>query len=92
MDEQNLSNRPMTTREMVYNLLVDLIDTETIVVISMLTLALYMLSKVTAGPGAIELMKYFGAPIGLIIGAFAGYVKGLKKGVKVGVGQVTKGT
>lgn len=92
MDEQNLSNRPMTTREMVYNLLVDLIDTETIVVISMLTLALYMLSKVTAGAGAIELMKYFGAPIGLIIGAFAGYVKGLKKGVKVGVGQVTKET
>jgi hypothetical protein len=83
MNIQNSSDRSMTAREMVYNILVDLIDTETLVVISLLVLALYMLSKVTAGGEAIELMKYFGAPIGLIVGAFAGFVKGLKKSVRV---------
>lgn len=84
MDSQNLDDRPMTTREMVYNVLVDLIDTETLVVISLLVLALYMLYKVTTGNESVELMKVFGPLLGLIIGAFAGFVKGLKKGVRIG--------
>lgn len=78
------TGKSMTTREMVYNLLSDLFDTETLVILSMLILALYMLSKVTAGNEAVELMKYFSGLLGLIIGAFAGYVKGLKKGIRTG--------
>ena len=98
MDEENIetlvakestNNGSMTTREMFYNVVIDLIDTETLVVVSLLILALYMLSKVTAGPDAFELMKYFGAPIGLIVGAFAGFVKGLKKGVRIGEQKTT---
>ena len=84
MDDQSTNNKSMTTREMAYNILADLIDTETLVVISMLILALYMLSKVTIGEGATELMKYFSAPLGLIIGAFAGFVRGLRKGIRIG--------
>lgn len=84
MDDQSTNNRSMTTREMAYNILADLIDTETLVVISMLILALYMLSKVTIGEEATELMKYFSAPLGLIIGAFAGFVRGLRKGIRIG--------
>jgi len=95
MGDENPNDRSMTTREMIYNVLIDLIDTETLVVVSMLTLALYMLSKVTTGGGSVDLMKYFSAPIGLIIGAFAGFVKGLHKGIKIGenrgrVGEKTK--
>ena len=84
MDDQSTNNKSMTTREMAYNILADLIDTETLVVISMLILALYMLSKVTIGEEATELMKYFSAPLGLIIGAFAGFVRGLRKGIRIG--------
>lgn len=84
MEDEKSNDKSMTTREMLYNILVDMIDTETLVVVSMLILALYMLSKVTAGNDAVELMKYFGPLLGLIVGAFAGFVKGLKRGIKIG--------
>lgn len=89
-ESQNETGR-LTISEMVYNIVIELIDTETLVVVSLTVIALFMLSKVlgnTAHAG--ELLKYFGAPLGLIIGAFAGFVKGLRKGVRVGENKAEK--
>lgn len=86
-----IEGESLTTSEMIYNIVTELIDTETMVVVSLTVLALVMLCKVVGNPEqAGELMKYFGPLLGLIIGAFSGFVKGLRKGVRIGENQGKK--